>query len=389
LKSGITRFYSLDILRGLAAVSVVLHHWNVFYRGIGQQNTIENLPFFGWISVFYTRGNLAVDLFFCLSGFVFYCIYSKNVANGVVSASKFAWLRLSRLYPLHFLTLVIVALCQGAFFKLYGHYFCVSTNDINYFALNLFFLQSWGFESSTSFNVVTWSLSVEIFAYILFFLLCRIFQAKVIVMLVVVFCGFLLEHRYEPLGRGLVSFFMGGIAFLLYQKISSGPCVFNIGRWLSVTMISAWSITLIEGSPGVTIFPFLESSEHIFSEHLIAMWAVVWLFPLTVLSLALLEPRYAHIFRRFVLLGDLSYSIYLWHFSMQLAFYVAATHYSQGNDIFYSPWFMAAFFAVLMPLSWVSYHYFELPMQRVLRRSVKFRKTAEKQNAIGAYSEGS
>jgi peptidoglycan/LPS O-acetylase OafA/YrhL len=76
------RLHSLDALRGVAAVLVVLHHYG---------RSILHWPFVpeGW---------LAVDFFFILSGFVIDRAYRSRFTEGL-SPIRFSRERLARLYP--------------------------------------------------------------------------------------------------------------------------------------------------------------------------------------------------------------------------------------------------------------------------------------------------
>lgn len=77
--------------------------------------------------------------------------------------------RLSRLYPLHVLTLLVVAAIQFLRMILDKEYFVYPYNDVYRFLLNMFFLQSGWFEQGWSFNAPSWSIAVEVLAYLLFF----------------------------------------------------------------------------------------------------------------------------------------------------------------------------------------------------------------------------
>jgi peptidoglycan/LPS O-acetylase OafA/YrhL len=79
-----TRLEWLDLFRGLAAVGVVLFHYRS-YLGI---------PFVEF-------GNLAVDMFFVLSGIVLGKKYASAIVEGM-SFRAFAKVRLIRLYPMTF-----------------------------------------------------------------------------------------------------------------------------------------------------------------------------------------------------------------------------------------------------------------------------------------------
>lgn len=59
---GAQRLEVLDALRGVAAVAVVLYHYTVHYTNHFAPNDHARIVF--------SRGNLGVDLFFCISGFV-------------------------------------------------------------------------------------------------------------------------------------------------------------------------------------------------------------------------------------------------------------------------------------------------------------------------------
>ena len=110
--------YSLDVLRGIAALAVVFWHWKHFLiYGAGLDLEFINFPeldydrqpLFPLFEPFYSQGIRAVDLFFCISGFVFYWLYSNRVRENEVDLRQFSVLRFSRLYPLHFVTLITVA----------------------------------------------------------------------------------------------------------------------------------------------------------------------------------------------------------------------------------------------------------------------------------------
>lgn len=79
---GDQRYYSLDGMRGLAAIIVVLHHFGLQVNpGLA------------------ASGYLAVDFFFALSGFVLALAYQDRLAEGL-SVRRFMLQRTIRLYPL-------------------------------------------------------------------------------------------------------------------------------------------------------------------------------------------------------------------------------------------------------------------------------------------------
>ena len=83
-----TRLEGLDALRGIAAVSVMLYHYTVWfdYGGAGHPAPGPSLVF--------SRGHFGVELFFIISGFVISLTLSRTETLRV-----FALSRLARLYP--------------------------------------------------------------------------------------------------------------------------------------------------------------------------------------------------------------------------------------------------------------------------------------------------
>ncbi len=87
------RNQGIDVLRGLAALWVVLSHWLPFWaRFLGPSPIIVPNP---W-------GEFAVWLFFVISGFVIFATLGKSK-----SVFEFSVLRASRLYPVFWLSLLV------------------------------------------------------------------------------------------------------------------------------------------------------------------------------------------------------------------------------------------------------------------------------------------
>lgn len=97
----------------------------------------------GRVSMLFTHyGYLAVDLFFCLSGFIFAHLYGAAIETGRVRAREFAVLRFSRLYPLHFVTLLIICVEQAIYTQRYG-VGVGQSNDVFHFLTQLAFISDW------------------------------------------------------------------------------------------------------------------------------------------------------------------------------------------------------------------------------------------------------
>src|SRR5215469_3083778 len=145
-----TRIPCLDGLRGLAALAVMLFHFNIFFLPQAR------LPFVG-------RGYLAVDLFFLLSGFVMAHVYGSLLAsNWRVHALQFARARFARLYPLF----AVTTLAMAIIFTLSQMPLKIVSFSGRSLALQPFLLQEWA--SSLSWDYPSWSISTEAEAYVSF-----------------------------------------------------------------------------------------------------------------------------------------------------------------------------------------------------------------------------
>lgn len=146
----------LTSIRGIAAWWVVLFHLRFLL-----QPWIPT-PVFALLG----RGNLAVDLFFVLSGFVIALNYGGRPGRDWASLRDFLFRRFARVYPLHLLMLLAFAAYAGAAVTFGGT--LLEAQDPGYFLSSLLLIQNWGFYDVLRWNVPAWSISAEFFAYLLF-----------------------------------------------------------------------------------------------------------------------------------------------------------------------------------------------------------------------------
>lgn len=146
------RIYSIDLLRFIAAITVVMFHYTFRGKIIGQ--TALDVPL---LSSYFKYGYFGVHLFFIISGFVILLSIQKN------SIFLFIKSRIVRLYPAYWVCAIITFLVilffgetyfNASLFQLFG---------------NLSMLN--GFFGVPSIDGVYWSLHVELIFYFLIFIL--------------------------------------------------------------------------------------------------------------------------------------------------------------------------------------------------------------------------
>jgi peptidoglycan/LPS O-acetylase OafA/YrhL len=370
--------FTLDLLRAAAALAVVIYHWEHFSGAYLPANAGVNPPLHAVLKGLYAQGWQAVNLFFTLSGFVFYWLYSQPIADRRIRAGDFTLRRISRLYPLHFATLLAVAMIQPLVINYLGHPFVYDHNRPLTFAEHLLLVSAWIPGAPFSFNGPAWSISVEVFLYALFFVVCSLRWTTWRHALLLSAFGLIGERLgMQPLSDGIIGFFLGGFAFHLYARLRerATPAQLNL---LLLAAIAAWFLV-----------PYLVRNRFFYDsvrEALGGRWNVAGkdligffllsassyvytlvLFPFTILALALNDARWRHASARFAFLGNLSYSIYLLHFPLQLVFLLIVLKKGFPTTVLLSPLGLATFLVVLLAVSFASYYRFERPLQRYLR----------------------
>ncbi|MGP3146745.1 acyltransferase family protein [Serratia bockelmannii] len=97
---------SLQALRGIAALLVLLFHYRFYLRGDDESGTTIWDALFSW-------GNIGVDIFFIISGFIM--VYTtQHYMQGCSSAKRFLLNRAIRIIPLYYFGLLVAFLLGGA-----------------------------------------------------------------------------------------------------------------------------------------------------------------------------------------------------------------------------------------------------------------------------------
>jgi peptidoglycan/LPS O-acetylase OafA/YrhL len=375
------RLYSLDALRGVGALAIVVWHWQHFYAiggtwAAGWSRTAE--PFDPFLKPLYEEGWVAVDLFFAVSGFVFFWLYLEPVARREIGAGTFARQRFSRLYPLYLATLLAAAAMQLVFFRHTGSWFIFDANDWGHFVRSLFLVQQWlPPDELQSFNGPDWAVSIEVLLYILFFVAVRFGLRGVKGALALALAGAIFFFWDGQIGRGVMGFFFGGVTYYAVRRLSSHANAKVIARCAMAAALAAWAIAIVEVYLGPIQSLFAHAPAPLakfFAGHEYPIFLMGFIFvvsPLTLAALALHEEVFGGAWARLTFLGDISYSTYLIHFPMQLALALIALRLGWTPANFQTGYAMAGFYVVLIFLGWLAYTRFERPLQALIRGSTR------------------
>lgn len=296
---------SLTPLRGIAALWVVLYHYSAQYLPALHAGRITHLL---------DKGYLAVDLFFMLSGFVLTHVYWRVFVEPVRgSYGRFLLARIARLYPLHLFVLSLflaTALAARAVeYATKGTFEPLAiegARSVTALAANVFMLQGLR-ASELSWNYPAWSISVEFIAYLGFPLALpwvwrarRSWKVALLLMLVAALAGFaaLTHDDFDQwdgpltLMRCMPEFLLGSLLYAAFAR----------GTWISVLRRDAVLVGLAAA---------LLALLHLGTSDLL----VILLFPPLILAAVANTGRPARFLNiaPLVWLGEVSYSLYLFH----------------------------------------------------------------------------
>jgi len=137
------RIGSLDGLRGIFAVTVMVGHFALFQSHFAS-DLFKNVA-------------LCVQFFFILSGFALSYGFMERMRSGTVPFRSFAWQRLVRLYPMHIVSMAAAWFFMPVLMQTVSPSGTLATDTI----LNLFLLQCVGIVQNWSWNIASWSISTE------------------------------------------------------------------------------------------------------------------------------------------------------------------------------------------------------------------------------------
>ncbi|MBW4040380.1 MAG: acyltransferase [Acidobacteria bacterium] len=354
------RFLLLDALRGIAALFVVAVHLP----------TALSLPFTA-------EGQLAVDFFFCLSGFVIAFSYEKRLSESV-SFKDFAIARFIRLYPIYAIGSLIGLIFSILTFRFAFHSDWLQMPWLSWTYLLTLAIFLWPTRLSSAepsfnypLNVPAWSIFYEIAANLAYASLVRLRIARNWVLLSIVSVSFALLFanvvaagrpldfgpRQAGFGLGFArvafSFFLGVLIYRAHRRTRSSEE--KRTRWFPSVMITAALLVILSA-------PF--SLMHTGGFHLFEASVC---FPAIVYYGA--AARVPHSFARVsTVLGELSYPLYLLHFPFILLMNARRFLSFAGAHAALFHWIGFVLISIFAFVAWQVGEHIELPIRRVLTR---------------------
>lgn len=151
-------FFVLDILRGIAAYSVVMLHTIA-------HTDWQSFPTTGPLGVF-RHGDYGVDLFFVLSGFVVFYNLQRISEKSENIATTFFRRRMARIIPLYLLTIFASLMTVQS-------YMLLRPDFVSHILSHVFFIHNFNIDWFSSIDGVNWTIAIEVQFYILLFVLFK------------------------------------------------------------------------------------------------------------------------------------------------------------------------------------------------------------------------
>ncbi len=332
-------FAVMDGLRGVAAVAVVmLHSWRN--------------------DAMMVNGQLAVDLFFLLSGFVIAHAYDDRLRSGM-PVHAFLLRRWIRLYPLIFVGAVggvILALIHDKTdpARAYPIGSLLSSGALSIFVLP--YLGPHISEKAFSFDVPMWSMFFEIAANLVYVVFARFLSKTVLVLIVVAgLIGIVVGGPLGGFDKANFAFgfarvacgFFGGVLLFRLRREGRLPAINGNFFLLAAVLVAVFAIPRLIGG-----------------------WAFLPVFAVFVAVIVCAAgARAQRADRYFILIGALSYPIYLLHW---LTIYTVTWAGTKAGLVpkYYDA--VSTAHLLLLPLfAWFVVRFYETPVRNALTRMLR------------------
>lgn len=353
-----TRADSPARLDGLTTVRGVAAAWVVGFHYFGELAALW--PTIGTAGRILAHGDLAVPLFFMLSGFVIHYNYAARLSPfSLRGYLRFLIARFGRIYPVHIVTLLVML----ALYRCAG-IMNITVVEAGYrsddFVRNVFLVHAWVPAADRNWNKPSWSISSEWFVYLLFPVLLvpiRLITSGRRAVAAIIACGVTsalacaYEYPYAMVISAVPTFIAG--------------CV--MAKWMeeAQSIARAWPVCLAAGAVGV-----LAAVPYVVPDAVVVRCLIVACFVPLILGVAFMGHREGWWTSRLLLyLGEISYSLYMTHMMVQLLtsrlFPIA--RYSESS-VLLRVMVSCVIVALVAAAALTCYYLVERPAQRCIRR---------------------
>ncbi|EQA0783120.1 acyltransferase [Escherichia coli] len=348
---------SVQILRGLAALSVVLFHYRFWLSPLYGDLTIPN-KYLSW-------GSAGVDLFFVISGFIMMHITSRK-PSGIKSAIFFSVERLTRISPTYF-----IALFTAFYFTWEVGIFVDQAKVENLLSALTFspFTDAYPplYVDAGGIFVIRWTLNYELYFYLVF-ALCLLFNKRtsgiVVWIMITILVGYMLTGNVTlstsgyKTGTPELSFLTNPIVIEFALGILAGHTVRSAKSWSNRLKYSFTAISALIFMTAV----FNGSIEGYNLKTGIIAYFLLVAFVINDEVITKITPSF------FVMLGDISFSWYLLH--NQVGSYISWQVEANNPGVMHNVYGFTILLILSIFIAFLSHKYIEVILTNKIRNKI-------------------
>jgi peptidoglycan/LPS O-acetylase OafA/YrhL len=362
-------FPTIDVLRGFAAISVVVYHVIELFEW-------KDFPITGLL-LWFRVGWMGVDLFFVISGFVIGLAAFSSIDKHGSSEFRghFISRRITRIVPLHYLTMLV--------FLVFIQPELLFENFWLNIAVHLLFVHNFSVTLSGAINGANWSLATEMQFYLLMMLFAPWLRIARLWKIFLLFVGVAWAWRFgvtvlvvpdKTLGAfplfvaatqlpGMLDEFAIGILLARFVRAETGTRILSYFNNNAARVSAVWILAGLLVYATMSVFwPFSSYWDHplmiILFRTLLAISFGVVVFAASIVTPSGLLGK---IVSPFYYLGTISYGIYLWHLPVLLSL----KHIAWLTPIYALPLVVG----ITIIFATVSWYFFEQPLIQKYSRS--------------------
>ena len=254
-----------------------------------------------------------------------------------------------------------------------NEFFVHKANDVKNFFLHLFLIQEWGFNTKWGFNAPAWSISVEILLYITFFFVAKktlnnAFQVFLSLMgLFIIYI--LIQPSITNLLVGFLCFYIGGFTFFIYKSLIFFVNKKMINKFIILFIILLLDIIIFGRFLNQIFIQITDYLKFLIGERIFLLLFFIK-FPLIILNLTLLQNILPTLGRSFRFFGEISYTVYLVHFPVEIIFSLINNNIYNLN--FSANYIFVTYLFSVFLISYLIFIFYENPLKELIR--LKFLK---------------
>jgi len=351
-------------IRGIAAATIALSH--IHLEDIMPRGSFGSLDPLTIIMNNFSAWN-QVDVFFILSGFILGYVYVPDVNNPKINYKDFLVKRISRIVPVHYLTILAIGLMAVV-----AWYFGIPNRGyhLNEIPEQLLMVHAWPYFLVLPWNGPSWYVSISFFAYLFLVPLLFKFVSKMRKNYLLITLFFLVLAMDWALT--MTNTLTDGYGWPAINRV---VCQFSIGYFLySLTtfknpvsqvaskLVSVWLLLAIVWIYSRWPLSMVWQGIHNEFPQMISRMLFQFVFALLILGLADNKKSLAKTIlanRFFLWLGTMSYSLYMFHNI------IGKVIHPFVDKIPDSTWIRVlisiGLYAFVLAVSWAMYKFFEVP----------------------------